>query len=267
MSHNWKHIALKSTLGLLLAAVLVGAYILGSGKRGEAVCKKVEITIKDSLRTPFVTTESIRQYLKEDFGNIIGVKVDSLDLFRMESVLNSKSAILKSEVSVTNHGTVGIIITQRTPMVRFQTPAYGLYCDKDGVLLPLQEEFRTDVMIIDGNIPLSTEDCSSGRPKDPKDAKWLEDILKFATHIEHSIWKDRIAQIHCDKDGELTIIPKYGNERFLFGHPEDIEDKFNKMQTYYERILAEKGEEAYNVVDLRYRKQIVCKNTEKKKNK
>ena len=267
MSHNWKHIALKSTLGLLLAAVLVCAYILGSSKRGEAVCKRVEITIKDSLKTPFVTTSSIRQYLKEDFGQIVGVKVDSLDLCRIESVLDSKSAILKSEASVTSSGTVGILITQRTPMVRFQTPKYGLYCDKDGVLLPLQEDFRTDVMIIDGSIPLSKEDCSNGRPKDPEDAKWLEDILKFATHIERSIWKDRIAQIHCDKDGELTIIPREGNEKFLFGHPEEIEEKFQKMQIYYERILAEKGEEAYNMVDLRYKKQIVCKNTEKKNNK
>ena len=267
MSHNWKHIALKSTMGLLLAAVLVCAYILGSGKRGEAVCTKVEITILDSLKTPFVTTESIRQYLKEDFGKIIGVKVDSLDLSRIESVLNSKSAILKSEASVTNQGTVGIVITQRTPMIRFQTPTYGLYCDKEGVLLPLQEDFRTDVMIIDGNIPLSREDCTNGRPKDPKKAKWIDDILKFSIHIESSIWKDRIAQIHCDKDRELTIIPKEGNEKFLFGHPDDIEGKFKKMQIYYERILAEKGNEAYNVVDLRFKKQIVCKNTEKKKNK
>lgn len=265
MSHNWKQIVLKTTLGLLLTAVLAGAYALGSSKRSKVLCSKVEITVKDSLKTPFVTTESIRQYLKNDFGQIIGTSVDSLDLSGIESVLNEKSAILKSEACVTSKGTVEILITQRTPMIRFQTPSYGFYCDKDGVLLPLQKNFRTDVMIIDGHIPLAPEDCEKGRPDDPQDAKWLDDILKLAHHIEHSIWKDRIAQIHCNQDGELIIVPKDGNEKFIFGHPEEIESKFDKMKIYYERILAEKGEGAYNSVDLRYKKQIVCKNTEKKK--
>lgn len=265
MSHDWKHIVLKTTLGLLLTAVLMGAYALGSSKRSKVLCSKVDITVKDSIRTPFVTTESIKQYIKDDFGQIIGTPVDSLNLSRIESVLNEKGAILKSEACVTREGTVQIIITQRTPMIRFQTPSYGFYCDNDGVLLPLQKNFRTDVMIIDGHIPLDPQDCEKGRPDDPQDIKWLDDILKLADHVEHSIWKDRIAQIHCNQDGELIIVPKDGNEKFIFGHPEDIERKFDKMKIYYERILAEKGEGAYDSVDLRYKKQIVCKNTEKKK--
>lgn len=267
MSHNWKHIVLKSILGLLLTGVLVGAYLLGSSKRSKVLCSKVEITIKDSLKTPFVTTESIKQYLKNDYGQIIGVHADSLDLYRIESILNEKSAILKSEACVTGKGTVEILITQRKPMIRFQTPAYGFYCDNEGVLLPLQPNFRTDVMIIDGQIPLDLTDCEKGRPEDPQDIQWLNNILSLATHIEGSIWKDRLAQIHCDETGDLIIVPKDGNEKFLFGHPQDIERKFEKMRIYYERILAEKGEDAYNVVDLRYKKQIVCKNTEKKKKK
>ena len=267
MSHNWKHIVLNTTLGLLLTAVLVGAYALGSSKRSKAVCSKVEITVKDSLKTPFVTTASIRQYLKEDFGQIIGIPVDSLDLIALEDMLNGKSAILKSEACVTSKGTVEVIITQRTPTIRFQTPSYGFYCDSDGVLLPLQQNFRTDVMIIDGSIPLTPADCERGRPEDPQDVKWLESILKLADYIENSIWKDRIAQIHCNVEGELVIVTRNGNEKFLFGHPEDIEQKFGKMRIYYERILAEKGEEEYNSVDLRYNRQIICKNTDKKKKK
>ena len=120
-------------------------------------------------------------------------------------------------------------------------------------------------MIIDGHIPLSPKDCENGRPEDPQNVRWLDDILELATYIEHSIWKDRIAQIHCDEGGELVIVPKDGIEKFLFGRPQEIEEKFGKMQIYYERILAEKADEEYNVVDLRYRKQIICKNTEKKK--
>ena len=266
MSENWKHIARKATLGLLLIGVLVGAYLLGASRKGKTVCNRIDITILDSLKTPFVTSESIRQYLSTDYGRIIGVPIDSLDLHRMENVLNNKGAILSSEAYITNAGTLSITITQRKPALRFQTAEYGVYCDVDGFLLPLQPNFSTDVLIIDGHIPLDMADCEKGRPEDPADCMWLDSILKMASYINSSsIWNNRIAQINCNGSGELTIVPKDGKEIFLFGHPDEIEQKFEKMKIYYERIVAEKGEEAYDKVDLRFKNQIVCKNSEQKK--
>lgn len=256
------------SLGLLLTGVLLGAYLLGDHKRGQTVCDKIEITIIDSLKTPFVTTESIREYLAADYGKIIGMPIDSIDLYKIESILNNKGAILDSDAYLTNKGILSISITQRKPAIRFQTSSYGFYCDINGYLLPLQPNFSTDVLIIDGNIPLDMEDCRNGRPESPENELWLDKILKMAKYINGSkIWRDRIAQINCNDSGELTIVPKEGKEIFLFGHPEDIDSKFDKMQMYYERILAEKGEDAYNVVDLRFKKQIVCKQSEQKKKK
>lgn len=266
MSHNWKYIALRSTLGLLLTAVLVGAYILGSRRQGQIRCSKVEIVIQDSLKTPFVTSSSIRQYLASDYGDVIGHPIDSIDLFKIEDILNTKGAILKSEACVNSNGKLEIIITQRKPALRFQTQSYGFYCDTDGVLLPLQPNFRTDVLIIDGHIPLDPKDCENGRPDTPEKCMWLDKMATLANYINgSSIWKDRIAQVHCQQNGEIIIVPKVGNEKFIFGHPDKIAEKFEKMQIYYERILADKGEGTYCEVDLRYRKQIVCKNTDKKK--
>ena len=42
---------------------------------------------------------------------------------------------------------------------------------------------------------------------------------------------------------------------------EDIEKKFEKMQIYFERITADKGDDRYDVVDLRFKDLIVCRNT------
>jgi hypothetical protein len=46
---------------------------------------------------------------------------------------------------------------------------------------------------------------------------------------------------------------------------DEIDTKFEKMQIYYQRITADKGDDAYNIVDLRFEGQIVCKDTEKEK--
>jgi hypothetical protein len=66
-------------------------------------------------------------------------------------------------------------------------------------------------------------------------------------------------QIHVDGKRDLVLIPREGDEKFLFGQPEDIEDKFRKMEKYYTHIIPAKGEGAYKTVDLKYRGQIVCR--------
>ena len=89
--------------------------------------------------------------------------------------------------------------------------------------------------------------------------------MQIAGHINgNAVWKEKIYSIGCEPSGELIIVPKEGRVRFLFGHPADIEEKFEKVRLYYERITADKGDDAYDIVDLRFRDQIVCKDTEMK---
>jgi cell division protein FtsQ len=72
-------------------------------------------------------------------------------------------------------------------------------------------------------------------------------------------WKDKIVQITVCNGGELIMVPREGSERFHFGQPEDIQDKFRKMETYYTAIVPAKGEKEYSMVNLEYEGQIVCR--------
>ena len=266
MSKGWKHTLLQIMLGLLLTGVLVGAYILGVQKRSEIVCTGIHVEIEDSTSTRFVTEKDIIGYLDQEYKGLIGIPADSVDLYRVETILNSKNAILNSQAHIAKDGILSISIVQRKPAMLFQGATYGFYSTADGFLLPLQLGYEEEVLVIDGYIPIGSADCSKGRPEDPEKIEWLDKIVEIGRRISESpLWKNRIARIECASSGELTIIPKEGRERFLFGHPEDIEEKFEKARLYYERITADKGHDAYDIVDLRYRNQIVCKDTESNK--
>lgn len=268
MSKNRKHMIWNSIIGLLLAGVLTASYILGSDKRKGILCNKIDITVEDSLTTPYLQSETIRQYLSEDYGKLIGLQMDAIDLRKIESILNAKGGILKSEAYVTNDGSLSITVRQRKPIIRFQTDSYGFYCDRYGFLLPLRENFSCQALLIEGSIPIDLTDCCKGRPTDSADSLWLEDILKVAELINSNpIWKDKIAQIHHNESGELSIKPKDGQEIFLLGDMTDIQEKFEKMQIYYEMISPVREEGIYDVVDLRYTKQIVCRNKEQENKK
>lgn len=268
MSGNWKHTLMKILMGLLLAGVLAGALLLGADKRNGTRCVEINVTVDDSMNTRFVTAEAVRGYLDNEYKGLMGMPVDSIDLYRIEQILNGKSAILSSEAYITGKGRLNISVIQRKPAVQLQGNGYGLYSTADGYLLPLQADYTADILTIDGQIPIDTTDCRTGRPEDPQDAEWLGQILKMADFINSSkVWKGRIGTMTCEPDGELILRPKEGRETFLFGHPKDIRQKFEKIQIYYERITADKGDDRYDIVDLRFKGQIVCKDTETGKKK
>jgi len=161
---------------------------------------------------------------------------------------------------VTRDGILHIDVTQRRPIVRFQRSDGGFYADKDGYIFPLQRSFASHVQIIDGKIPLAANSGYKGAIADPKEKEWFDSIMEIVNFIEKDrTWKDKIVQISVREDGDLILIPREGRERFLFGQPEDVEEKFSKMEKYYTHILPAKGEGHYRTVDLKYKGQIVCR--------
>ena len=151
-------------------------------------------------------------------------------------------------------------VTQRRPIVRFQKKDGGFYADADGYIFPLQHTYASHVQIIDGNIPIAANSGYKGNISDPEQKQWFDKMLNLVNYIEDSrIWKGKIVQIHIKENGDIVLVPRKGKERFLFGQPTEIEDKFDKMSRYYKVIIPEKGADAYKRIDLRYKGQIVCR--------
>jgi cell division protein FtsQ len=266
MSGHWKHTLKKTSIGLLLAGVLLAAYLLGENKRSNTLCAKINIEVEDSINNHFVTSKIVNEYLVTDYRELIGVPVDKIDLYKIETLLNSKNTILKSEAYISRGGILNINVQPRKPAMKFRAQDHSFFCTSDGYLLPEQPNFIDEILTVEGNIPIDTTDCRTGKPQDPKKVEWIGQMLKINEYInEHPVWKDKIGQIICEPSGELIIKPKEGRETFLFGHLDEIDTKFEKMQIYYQRITADKGDDAYNIVDLRFEGQIVCKDTEKEK--
>ena len=84
--------------------------------------------------------------------------------------------------------------------------------------------------------------------------------MNVVNYMEGSkVWRGKIVQIHVQENGELILVPREGNEKFLFGQPLSLEEKFGKMEKYYTTIVPEKGSDRYRTVDVRFADQIVCK--------
>lgn len=260
MPKIWKHIV-NIAFGTLLVCVLTGAYLLGMSSRKPIKCKGASITVTDSAMNRFISAREIKKFLDEELeGGYIGVQIDSIDLGRIEEILDSKGAILKSQAYTTKDSLLNVKVTQKMPVVRFQKGTKGFYAVEDCSLFPLQSTYTSHVMVVDGYVPLKIEHGYLGKPDTEQGCKWLQDIVGLVKYIENSkTWKDKIVQITVLEDSDLMLIPREGQERFLFGQICDIEEKLDKMGLYYKSIRHSKGEGAYKTVDLRFKDQIVCR--------
>ena len=251
---------LLSFCGLCLAACIIVAFTAGANSRKTITCTGLEVAILDSMQNSFVSRSDVRSYIDKEYGKYIGTIIDSINLTRIEDIIDGRSAVLKSQAYVTRNGILHVDVTQRKPVVRFQKSDGGFYADADGYIFPLQRTYASHVQIIDGNIPLAANSGYKGAIEDPKERAWFESMMSVVNYIEKSrIWKDKIVQISVDEGKDLILIPREGNEKFLFGQPANIEDKFRKMEKYYTHIIPAKGKDHYKTVDLKYKGQIVCK--------
>ena len=244
----------------ILVCCLVLAYLSGAKCRSPLECKGLKVEIADSSINAFVSPADIQRYLDKEYGRYIGIPLDSIDLADIEKIIDGRSAVHKSQAYVTRDGMLNISVTQRTPIVRFQKSDGGFYADAEGFLFPLQSSYSSRVQVIDGDIPLKANSGYKGTIEDPDEKKWLGNVLEVVKFMEESrTWKDKIVQITVCNGGELTLVPRQGKEKFLFGQPENIKEKFHKMELYYTCIIPEKGADRYKSVSLEYDGQIVCK--------
>lgn len=244
----------------VIAACMIVAFTAGMNSRKVITCKGVAISIVDSMENSFVTGKDVKGFLDKEYGRYIGVPVDSINLNRVEEIVDARSAVRKSQAYVTKDGILHVDVTQRRPIIRFQKSSGGFYADAEGYIFPLQKNYASHVQVIDGYIPLAADSGFKGEIKSEKEQEWFRSIMKIVNYIENDrTWKDKIVQIHVNSDRDLVMIPRKGNEMFVFGQPEDIEEKFRKMKKYYTHIIPAKGEGYYRTIDLRFDGQVVCR--------
>ena len=77
---------------LLLASGLVIAYMAGVSCRAPLKCTGLNVVIKDSATNRFVTRAEVEKYLKKEYGEYTGVCLDSIDLTKVEKIIDARSA-------------------------------------------------------------------------------------------------------------------------------------------------------------------------------
>lgn len=214
-------------------------------------CTSLQIVVRDSLRCQFVTEKDVLNLLRKNKQQVLGIKMDSIKLKKMEELIKQIPAIKNVEVYRTiadlgknNGGRLMIDIEQHEPIMRVMTSKKQYYLHKERGTMPLSKNYSAHVPVVSGYV----------NAKNEKGTLW-----DFANFIYHSaFWKAQIEQIYVEKNGEIILIPRVGDHIIELGTTENYETKLRNLKTLYKNEFRKEGWNLYNKISLKYSNQVVC---------
>jgi len=189
----------------------------------------------------YVTEETVNKLLILNKITVTSVDKETLDLNRVEKVLNNHPMIENAEVFLTIDGVLKTKISQRRPIGRILgNKAY--YVDRLGTKMPLSSYYTARVPILIG----VTE----------KDINEVYPLLKYIN--EDKFLTEHITSITRLNKGGYQLEVRQMNFSLFFGKIERVGDKFNNFKAFYKKAMKDDLLNTYKMVDLQFGNQVVC---------
>ena len=241
------HISIWS-FAIILLFITVGFSIRQSR---QLVCTDVRVEITDSLQIGFIRDADIRQWVRRNHQEIFGKALPSIDLRKIEDGLRKLQSVEDVDVytnidddGVKSYGTVVVKIKQREPVFRVVGSGRAFYMDKFGKVIDWTPRFTPRVIIVGGVVS-----ADFARKK----------LLPLVMYLNGDTFlSSQIDQIYVNAIGELSMIPRVGEQVILFGTPEDYQLKFRNLKALYTEGFKNGGWGRYKTINVEFRNQIVC---------
>jgi len=251
---------MKSLKRLGWAAVFfvsLGLVVNSIEKKGKTEVTRININISPlSDGSKLVTETDIEETITERFGVPLTVlPVREVNVERLERVLEEDPFIIDAEAYIDAQNRVTIDIVQREPVVRIiDNNGLNYYLDKDGFKMPLSPHYSAHVMVATGNLPPHVPSFLERKQN------YLREVFELANILRaDDFFKALVQQIHVSNRGEITLIPVVGKHKIYLGRYRDPKDQLDRLKVYYQRILPQEGFKRHNIIDLRYKGQVVGK--------
>ena len=236
---------------LLLVSFLVVTLAFSSREMAGTSC--TGIAIRYAGHSPIrLEASSLARMARTADPHLIGKNMDEIDTEAIEAEMAKNKALLRADAFKTivrdSTGWKGILtlkVKHRVPVLRIISSHGNYFMDAEGHRIPPSSQYAADVPVATG---LITEESAR------------EDLLPLVTFIsKNKFWKAQIRQIHVDGSGDILFSTLVGNQLIEFGSPENMEEKFRNLRTFYEQVLTEGYWNKYKRISVKYKNQVIAK--------
>ncbi|WP_226742837.1 cell division protein FtsQ/DivIB [Polaribacter gangjinensis] len=166
-----------------------------------------------------------------------------INLYGLESNISKNPYVEKAVVFLTIRGELKTAVKQRTPIVRIIQDDEVYYVDKQGVKVPLSENYSARVLLVSGV---------------KNDVEMKEIMPLISTILEDNFLEKEIVGVEKLKNGEVQLAVRSGDYKIDFGTVSEIESKFRKLKAFYNKTFSDKTIQNYKLINVKYHNQVVC---------
>ena len=249
---HWQTILVR-VLWSIAGATLIVLFVIAWKAKEEKKYNSIQIElVGENTAALFMDEKEILQIIHEQ-GVKEGQSIGKLNLNTLEKYLETIRWVKHVELFLDNAQVLQVKIEQRIPIARiFTASGNSFYIDKEGLQLPLKQ-------LIVLRLPVFTNFPTDQQILSKPDSLLLNDILHFTKAVQNdSFFMAQTAQVNIAVNGDFELVPSVGDHIVLIGSVENIEDKLNRLYTFYKKVWVQSGLNAYQVIDCRFDNQIVA---------
>lgn len=246
---------LLTTFWVSIGAGIIVMLVAGIRKSDAQLCKGIEISISGVNNNFFVDkTDILKAITVIASGSPVGKPIGSLNLKMMELQLEKNTWVKGAELFLDNNNILQVSVHEREPFARVFTSAGStFYIDEDINILPLSEKFSA-------RLPVFTNFPAGEPPLSKADSNLLAGIKTISLAIQKDSFRmAMIEQVDITQQRTFEMIPKIGNQVIVFGDASAVEEKFNKLELFYKKVMVKAGWSNYSIINLQYKNQVVAK--------
>lgn len=237
-----------SLSAVVLAALCTGVMLLRARAlevHHEIACNRLEISLSDSVH--FAGRTEVKDFIESGYAQCIGMRIEDIDLARIEEMMCSRSYVQACQAWVTDDGVLHVDILNREPVILFKNSTGSFYADSQGYFFPVLGEPMENVRTIDGDVSHAF------------DLDFMNTLMHVFKTIEtDKFWSGRLSHYSITANGDFVITDKDGL-LVLLGNGKDISQALSRAEKYYSSIKPRKEEGYYKSINVKYKNQIICR--------
>ena len=230
----------------ILTTLFIVVIVIFSFKNNSSPIKEIVINSENK----FLDRYRIESLITEKMGKDSIIK--NADIIEKNILANPFVKEIKLYQDLSNKLIVDLV--QYQPIARLVSEnKKDFYIDLHGNIFPTSTKFSERVLLIhtDNNINYDLKNINS--------TDYGKKIFTMINYIINDTFLSKIiSEIDINYDKNIIIYPQVSKQKIIFGYPEQIDVKFDKLMLFYKKILPAKGWNTYKTVNLKFKNQIIC---------
>jgi cell division protein FtsQ len=232
--------SLKFIQPLILILLVGGLYGFAEHRHKNRKLTDIKVSFTETENL-YVTEEVVNKLLIQSNDSVSSIDKETLDLNRVEAMLNDHDMIENAEVFLTLDGKLKATVSQRKPIGRVAGNS-SFYLDRNGEIMPLSEYYSARVPLLFGF-----------------DGSTIAEVYGIVSYIQDDDFLRKHITGITRLNAEAYALELRENDfQVYFGDTTKIDLKFNNFKAFYKKATKDKKLNTYKKVNLQFGDQVVC---------